>query len=272
MSERAKAMTVQDLLDFVRDPPLDSRFAHHKYHRQWADHTPQDVWVGWLREYSGPGHYHRKGSTDSARAVYNHVKSVPMLAWFCEQVGVPVAKLAEAASAASPVRSKAAQAAAFRRVIPWAEVDARLALRRIGRKRIDTPQQLRRIISRLSLSCPVTDRFSASWRRLASQGGQQERRHPPYKTQHDHWLRWLKGWNGAGAYGRKNWSRSAEFVYGHIVNPQMLIYLGEAAGVPKSVLLAAYRAGLGNAATMSAMSAAIRRVMPWPIIEWALVH
>lgn len=136
---------------------------------------------------------------------------------------------------------------------------------------IDTPQQLRALIEQLSPASPMTDRFSAEWRRHRHEDGQQERETPWYETQHEHWLGWLAGWDGPGAYGRQDWNRSAEYVYNHIVNPQMLVYLAEAVGVPKKQVAAAVSAALSNRRTMAAMSAAIRRLIPWTTIERALL-
>jgi len=87
---------------------------------------------------------------------------------------------------------------------------------------IETPQPLRSIIRRLSPASPVTDRFSAEWRRRAGDG-QQEREKVWYRTQHEHWLG------------------------------------------------AAVTAALSNPRTMMAMSAAIRRVIPWQTIESAIL-
>jgi hypothetical protein len=139
-------------------------------------------------------------------------------------------------------------------------------------KTIKTPQQLRRAIVPLSPSSPVTDRFSATWRKLGSRGGvQQERKVVWYKDQHEHWLGWLRGWGGPGAYGRKDWNRSAEFVYNHIVNPQMLVYLAEAAGVSKDLIARAIKAAFAGRSTMPSMSAAVRHVLPWALVEQALL-
>ena len=92
-----------------------------------------------------------------------------------------------------------------------------------------------------------------------------------YCTQHEHWLGWLREWDGPGFYGRKESNRSAEFVYNHIVNPQMLIYLAEAAGITKTLVREATHSALARS-TMPAMSAAIRRHIPWRMIEGALLR
>lgn len=40
-----------------------------------------------------------------------------------------------------------------------------------------------------------------------------------YQNQKEHWQGWLRDYCGPGAYGRRDWNRSAEFVYNHIVSP-----------------------------------------------------
>lgn len=139
-------------------------------------------------------------------------------------------------------------------------------------KRIDTPAQLRKAIARLSPASPITDAFSAKWRAArAKDNTQKERKDVWYRTQHEHWLGWLRGYEGPGGYGRQNWSRSAAFVYNHIVNPQMLIYVAEATEVDGRVLKAAAKAALQSQATMGSMSGAIRRLIPWKVIEAGLL-
>lgn len=53
-----------------------------------------------------------------------------------------------------------------------------------------------------------------------------------YMTQKEHWLGWLREYDGPGAYGRiAGKQRDARFAYNHIVEPKMLLWLIEAAGV-----------------------------------------
>ena len=138
-------------------------------------------------------------------------------------------------------------------------------------KSIRTPQQLRRAIANLSTASPITNRFSVQWRKLRNRGGgQQEQKAVWYETQHEHWLGWLRAYDGPGAYNRKNANRSAEYVYNHIVNPQMLIYLAEATKVRRALLTKATEAALSRRVSMSSMSSAIRRIIPWSIVEEAL--
>ena len=114
--------------------------------------------------------------------------------------------------------------------------------------------------------------FSTTWLGFSkSADSQQERKNVWYTTQQQHWLGWLKDYAGDGAYNRKGRGYSAEFAYNHIVNPQMLIYLAEAARIERAVLTAAAKAAFARRTTMSSMSSAIRRVIPWKIVEAALL-
>ena len=69
-----------------------------------------------------------------------------------------------------------------------------------------------------------------------------------------------------GYYGRKSWDMTPEQVYNRIVNPSMLIWLAEAAGVEKALVERASGAALAAPSDMSAQSAGIRREVPWHLI------
>lgn len=88
-----------------------------------------------------------------------------------------------------------------------------------------------------------------------------------YRSQKEHWLGWLEEYEGPGYYGRKNWLRTAEFIYNHLVCPPMLLWIAEAAGVPKQTLRKAVRAALSAAPHLPTKSSAIRRVISWKQIE-----
>jgi hypothetical protein len=74
-----------------------------------------------------------------------------------------------------------------------------------------------------------------------------------YQSQKEHWLGWLAEYDGPAAYNRKTYGgRSDEYVYNHINCPPMLLYLAEAAGVPRSRLSAAVRSALAAPGTQPA--------------------
>ncbi len=126
-----------------------------------------------------------------------------------------------------------------------------------------TPQKLASAISKLPDTVPVTTQFSLDLKSRGTWGINRLW----YKTQKEHWLGWLKEYSGPGYYGRKAWNRDAEFVYNHIVCPPMVLWLGEASGISAALVRKAREAALHAKPNLSAQAAAIRRVIPWGIIE-----
>lgn len=91
-----------------------------------------------------------------------------------------------------------------------------------------------------------------------------------YRTQKEHWIGWLFEYNGPGAYGRHTQQgRDAKFVYNHVVEPRMLLYLAKAAGVSRGRVLAA-RKKLGGGRSLMQQAAEIRRLLPWELVAKAL--
>jgi Fic family protein len=91
-----------------------------------------------------------------------------------------------------------------------------------------------------------------------------------YRTQKEHWLGWLKEYHGPGAYGRQTGQeRDARYVYNHIVEPAMLLWLIEAAGVPSERVAAAKNAA-ASGTTLMQRSGAIRKHVPWAEVRKAL--
>ncbi|WP_349630174.1 very short patch repair endonuclease [Bradyrhizobium manausense] len=133
-------------------------------------------------------------------------------------------------------------------------------------KRPMTPNQLARLIKKLDPHLPISDSFETEM-----PGGRAEQKRAWYSSQRQHWLGWLTEYKGPGAYDRKEpGGRDAEFVYNHIVNPKMLIWLAEAVGAPRGRLLRAKKAALSAGPRMQAMSAAIRGEFPYSYIETLL--
>lgn len=92
-----------------------------------------------------------------------------------------------------------------------------------------------------------------------------------YKTQKAHWLGWLNPKESIGPLTRRAApDRDAAYVYNHIVEPKMLLWLVSAAGIDRDRVEAA-RAAAELAPSLQAKSAAIRRVIPWPDVFAALL-
>lgn len=93
-----------------------------------------------------------------------------------------------------------------------------------------------------------------------------------YNTQKAHWLGWLDPTAGTGSYPRSaRAERDAKYVYNHIVEPKLLLWLVAAAGL-RADLVASARASAEAATTMPGKSAAVRRQVPWATVCEALLH
>ena len=93
-----------------------------------------------------------------------------------------------------------------------------------------------------------------------------------YTTQKAHWLGWLDPAAGTGSYPRSAGAgRDAKYVYNHIIEPKLLLWLVTSAGVNAELVVLA-RASAEAAKSMPAKSAAMRRQIPWATVCDALLH
>ncbi|MEX3314981.1 hypothetical protein [Sulfitobacter sp. PS-8MA] len=92
-----------------------------------------------------------------------------------------------------------------------------------------------------------------------------------YRSQKEHWLGWLSEYSGPGAYGRsEKTKRSAEYAYNHIQCAPMLFWLAEALDAKERCLAAGFEAVLDVPQKGARQCAALRRCIPWTVIENAL--
>ena len=92
-----------------------------------------------------------------------------------------------------------------------------------------------------------------------------------YTTQKEHWLGWLDPNSGTGTYARRSApDRDARYVYNHIVEPKMLLWLISSAGVENKLVQAAIEAA-ESGSTMAGKSAEIRKNVPWSEVASALL-
>jgi hypothetical protein len=88
-----------------------------------------------------------------------------------------------------------------------------------------------------------------------------------YRTQKAHWLGWLDSKSTSGTYQRHDApERGAKFVYNHIMEPKMLLWLISASGLQIELVEQAKEASL-NKKSMASSCAAIRKVVPWQTLE-----
>ena len=87
-----------------------------------------------------------------------------------------------------------------------------------------------------------------------------------YSTQKAHWLGWLSKKPGAKYYRQDAPDRGPKYVYNHIMEPKMLLYLISALDFDDDLKQLA-KIEAKNAKTMASGCAAIRKVIPWIKIE-----
>lgn len=125
-----------------------------------------------------------------------------------------------------------------------------------------TPKQLRQRILRLPVAAPVTEAFEV---RLAETTTSLQRAW--YENQREHWLGWLKEYDGPGFYGRANWEVDARSVYNRVGNPAMVLWLGEASGVPTEVVKKTAAEAMKLRGSFPRQCGAIRSRISWDMIE-----
>ena len=126
-------------------------------------------------------------------------------------------------------------------------------------------KELRAVIQKLPAHGKFSQRLEAH-KRLAIN------RDPWYKSQKEHWLGWLKDYDGPGFYHRKTHAgRDAKYIYNHINCSPMLLYLPEALGVPLELIQKAFRAVIeANQPSMARQCGIIRRVIPFETLATKL--
>ena len=87
-----------------------------------------------------------------------------------------------------------------------------------------------------------------------------------YHSQKAHWLGWLSKKPGAKYYRQDAPNRGAKFVYNHIMEPKMLLWLITASGVDNKLIANAQKDS-DNARTMASSCAAIRKAVSWQTLE-----
>ena len=92
-----------------------------------------------------------------------------------------------------------------------------------------------------------------------------------YHSQKAHWLGWLSKKPGAKYYRQDAPNRGAKFVYNHIMEPKMLLWLITASGIDNKLIANAQKDS-DNARTMASSCAAIRKVVPWEDLELVLTR
>jgi hypothetical protein len=111
--------TVKRFIRAIENLPSDKPIRNP---RVWYT-TQKEHWLGWLREYHGPGAYGRVPGQPrrDAKFAYNHIVCPDMLLWLITAAGVSPKLVEDARRSASRVHSYSLnqQAAAIRQYVPW---------------------------------------------------------------------------------------------------------------------------------------------------------
>jgi hypothetical protein len=95
------------------------------------------------------------------------------------------------------------------------------------------------------------------------------------RTQQEHWMGWVRDILERLSYypriKRKGPNTTAECVYNQIKSAPMLLWLGESAGVPQKIVASAIVAFRHAKPDGSSKCGAIRKVMPWALVEAAYI-
>lgn len=95
--------------------------------------------------------------------------------------------------------------------------------------------------------------------------------HPGVESESCVYKRLAPNYSGIGTYPRADaLGRSAKYVYSHILEPKMLLWLISASEVAPQLVKAAQESA-GAASSMPGKSAAIRKCVPWPLVAAALL-
>lgn len=129
-----------------------------------------------------------------------------------------------------------------------------------------TPLGLTRKIGKLSERADITRRFEKILTERSLWDPEREKK--KYPSQKQHWLGWLSEYGSEGYYNRKNKTvRSAELVYNRIGCPPMLLWLIEASGVQKRLVVTAMHSALSVTPSYASQCSAIRKAVSWSMVE-----
>jgi hypothetical protein len=83
-----------------------------------------------------------------------------------------------------------------------------------------------------------------------------------YETFQEQWIGWLEEYDGPGYYGRADGKRDARWVYQHLNNGKMIVWLNEAAGESHATIEAAI-ADMERWEKVQTQAKVARSHLPW---------
>jgi hypothetical protein len=82
--------------------------------------TQKQHWLGWLKEYHGPGAYGRNSRIQrDAEFAYNHIVNYKMLTWIAKAAGVSPELVRKAEVTSARAKTLMGKSAAVRKLVPW---------------------------------------------------------------------------------------------------------------------------------------------------------
>jgi hypothetical protein len=84
-----------------------------------------------------------------------------------------------------------------------------------------------------------------------------------YKTFQEQWIGWLNQYDGPGYYGRADGKRDARWVYQHLNNGNMIVWLNEAGGESPHAVAAAIEDMVHNGPIPQSQAKIARLHLPW---------
>ncbi len=130
MTKRTASKSIAWLIEAINDLPADALVPKGTQGYN-AYRTQKEHWLGWLDPSAGTGTYPRENNDQrDARDVYNRIVEPKMLVWLATAAQVERTLLHAATTAANAAEKMPSKSAAIRNYIPWAVVEAALALHR----------------------------------------------------------------------------------------------------------------------------------------------
>ncbi|MEJ7648697.1 MAG: hypothetical protein WKF57_06660 [Nakamurella sp.] len=120
--------------------------------------------------------------------------------------------------------------------------------------------ELAKMVMRFREAQPLTDAYEAKH----SSG---RVRTVWYRSQREHLHGFWGEYDSPGAYGRSKPGQGAKFAYNHLRCVPGLMWLAEAVGVDKHLIVEGIEAVEAAGSNLSSQCAAFRRQVPWALIE-----
>src|SRR5918996_198774 len=112
----SKKISINQFIHAIQKLPSDKP---RNYPGKWYK-SQKEHWLGWLREYHGPGAYGRQvDKKQDAKFAYNHIVEHKMLLWLIKAARVKKSLVASAESSSKHGSTMQEKSAAIRKYIPW---------------------------------------------------------------------------------------------------------------------------------------------------------